>query len=111
MEVASCPGPLVWQQYVLGLVEEAEQQLLEAHLANCPTCLERLGGLPAEDTLLADLRVGLTAANQPPDAVVDQVIRSATELSAAETRVPSRDRGAAEALDFLAPAQEAGEIG
>ena len=111
MEVASCPDPLVWQQYALGLVEEAEQKVLEAHLAHCPTCLERLGQLPAEDTLLADLRVGLTVADRPPDAAVDQVIRSATELCSSSTRVPSADQGAAEAFDFLAPAQEAGEIG
>jgi anti-sigma factor RsiW len=65
MAVSSCPGPLVWQKYVLGLVEEVEQQALEAHLANCPTCLERLRRLPAEDTLVDDLRGGLTVADEP----------------------------------------------
>src|SRR5262245_51137970 len=113
MEVTSCPGPLVWQQYVLGLVEEADQQALEAHLENCPACLERLGRLPAEDTLVADLRGGLTVADEPQDAVVDQVIRAAAELAAGETQVPAggQPQPAAEALDFLALPQEAGELG
>src|SRR5262249_2116674 len=70
MAVGSCPGPLVWQQYVLGLVAEAEQQALEAHLANCSTCLERLRRVPAEDKLVTDLRGGLTVANEPRDTAV-----------------------------------------
>jgi serine/threonine protein kinase len=44
---------------------------------------------------------------------VDQVIRSAAELAASATPAPAGDRRlpAAETLDFLAPPQEAGEIG
>src|SRR5262249_8423975 len=113
MEVTSCPGPLVWEKYALGLVEEAEQHALEAHLRGCSRCLERLGRVPAAVTLVADLRSGLTVTNEQPDFVVDQVIRSAVELGATETGASAGDRPrpSAEPLDFLAPSQEAGELG
>jgi serine/threonine protein kinase len=113
MEVTSCPDPMVWQQYILGLVEEAEQQVLEAHLATCPACLERLGRVPGEDTLVADLRSGLTVADDPRDAAVEQVIRSAAGLAAGETEAPAggQPQRTTVVLDFLAPPQTVEEIG
>jgi serine/threonine protein kinase len=91
MEVVSCPGPLVWQQYALGLVEEDDLPALETHLASCPDCLEQLRRVPGEDALVVDLRSGLTAGTAPRDAVVEQVIRSATELGASQSAVGSAD--------------------
>jgi anti-sigma factor RsiW len=113
MEVASCPDPVVWQRYVLGLIEEAEQQALEAHLASCPACLERLGRAPAEDTLVSDPRHGLTATDELRHPAVDQVISSALDLGTTEPGAPAEAElpQAGASLDFLAPPREAGEIG
>src|SRR6185369_6254495 len=107
MEVISCPDPAVWQQYILGLVEEAEQQALDAHMAHCPACQKCLGRLPSEDTLTTDLRGGLTVAKEQPNPTVDQLIRAAAELGTSATWAPGRDhpRPASEAHNFLAPAQ------
>src|SRR5262249_36664583 len=66
-----------------------------------------------EDTLVTDLRGGLTVSDEPRDTAVEQVIRAAAELAATEIRAPASDqpRQTSEARDFLAPPQEAGEIG
>jgi eukaryotic-like serine/threonine-protein kinase len=111
MEISSCPGPAVWQKYVLGQVDEAEQDALEVHLAHCPTCLEQLRKVPGEDTLVSDLRTRLTAG-ESPDAAVDKVICRAVKLSDSGPRSPTGTRSdSVESFDFLAPAQGINEIG
>jgi eukaryotic-like serine/threonine-protein kinase len=111
MEVRSCPEPAVWQRYVLGQVEEAEQDALEAHLAHCPTCLEQLDQFPGEDTLLNSLRTRLARGAAPTDPAVDRVICRAVELSGSGAGKDNKRPDATESLEFLAPAVQAGEIG
>jgi hypothetical protein len=118
MEIGSCPNPAVWQKYLLGLIEEPEQQALESHLEHCPSCLERLSRVSDEDTLVSDLRSGLTHADEPPDALVDQVIRAAVAMEGTQPGTPGGDqprsastRPADEAGIFLAPPQGPDEIG
>jgi serine/threonine protein kinase len=112
MEVVSCPTPGVWERYVLGQVDEAEQHTLDAHLAHCPTCLERLKNLPGEDTLVSDLRTRLSLPTEPPDAAADQVIRSAIALQGDPTRPWVGGQSTPTELgEYLTPPQEADEIG
>src|SRR5262249_35696256 len=54
---------------------------------------------------------GLTVANEPPEAAVEQVIRSAVALGASPTPAPDGDRPPARPEDVLAPPQGAREIG
>ncbi len=111
MEVDCCPGPTVWQRYLLGLVDDAEQDALGAHLDRCPVCEAQLGRLSDEDTMVTDLRKSLTRPAEPPDPTADLVIERVVDRSGDRTRVTGSDPPLTDPREVLNPPREGDEIG
>ena len=60
-----CPDPQVLQRLLLGQAPPVEQQSLAEHLLHCDDCAQTMHSLKAEDTLVASLRAGAAASNDP----------------------------------------------
>jgi WD40 repeat protein len=117
----SCPDARQWQQLLCGQLPDDEAELLEHHLSECPHCLQTVRGVdPKGDTF-----VGMIPS-RPPEPELPEDLRlligrlkdlrpdgdtkpSLTGLDAWPT--PLVDSAKGDNFDFLAPAQQTGEMG
>jgi formylglycine-generating enzyme required for sulfatase activity/Leucine-rich repeat (LRR) protein len=116
-----CPDDQVLERLLLGDISAEDAENLEQHLAECPPCTTKIATLQAEDTLLDAVRAagpGKEAA--PTPEIVNHLINRLKKLApipAAETptepptHVPLEEVAPADDLGFLAPAEQADEIG
>ena len=51
VELKTCPQSATLTDYLLGLLPPDESESCEAHLSNCPPCVETIQGLELKDTL------------------------------------------------------------
>jgi WD40 repeat protein len=120
--IRSCPNAERLPQLLSGRFPESEAHDLEGHLLTCPSCLERLKGLLAEDVLARPLRAGKLDASCDDTPLTDGLIarlKGLALLASGETMTTTdsvagapADGPETEALhDFLAPPQGPGEIG
>jgi WD40 repeat protein len=111
------------RRLMAGLASAAEAEPLERHLAGCDSCRRAVQVLPFGDPLAQALR-GCAATDVPSevDGAADTVVRHfegepaarETDGSGSPTPAQGDHAGAAARLgrfDFLAPPQQAGEIG
>jgi serine/threonine protein kinase len=120
-----CPAEDELRSFLLGAVSEDAAQRLEQHLTQCPSCLQRLNTLPAEDALCHDLRRE-TATPRPAHPLLEQLkqrlralpeqagsVWEATQHGSDPGRAIAPPAGeATERIDaLLAPARGPGEIG
>lgn len=110
MKVECCPGSVVLQRYLLGLVEENEQREVEAHLNRCPVCLEALGKISVDDTLVAEIRTSVALSNSTQNATIDRIISQVADRND-QTRVAGSEPPSCDPREFLTPPQQADEIG
>ncbi|MBI3468429.1 MAG: protein kinase [Planctomycetes bacterium] len=74
-EPKSCPSPDDLRRFLLGQVDEGDAARIQDHLAGCPRCLESMGNLKTDDTLLAAMQAQTSAAHSDPDqAVVERLM-------------------------------------
>jgi WD40 repeat protein/serine/threonine protein kinase len=121
VNVVSCPHREELRQLLLGQVSGSQAESLERHLDECPSCLELLDSLKAEDTLLDAARSPAASADGPDAAVrglIDRLRGLRPEAATADTKDSGSDppsgsdaATSAERLDFLAPPQGPGELG
>src|SRR5262249_8249207 len=125
---SSCPSAGDLQQFALGQLDESQTAALLQHLEECSRCVELLQQVQAQDTLLAAMRAKAQAASPAAAARLPSLIERLQDLSQSGTG-PAQDftvaggetcsRDGAEPspepakpdFDFLAPAQQPGEIG
>jgi WD40 repeat protein len=114
--MSSCPDAQRLQQLLLGQIPDHEAEALESHLSECGHCLKTVRGLQIDDTLAEAMR---SHAETPLPEPVQQLIRHLKALHpsiviAADGCTPANAEAThdtAEVYDFLAPAQQAGELG
>jgi tRNA A-37 threonylcarbamoyl transferase component Bud32 len=131
-----CPDTHDLQRLVLGQVSDQETLLFEKHLEQCERCFETLHALGAGDTLLEAMRSARpeVVAEADRDMVESLIVRlkqvgnSAGPAREAPSGIPAGEPPACpgtaptqaalaaapspqELWDFLAPAQDAGELG
>jgi anti-sigma factor RsiW len=119
-----CPDSQGLQRYLLGQVNDPEAEQIERHLSECRRCLTAVASLPAEDHLVQAMHAQAAGRREPPSAVVAELMRRLSRLRppAAATEAPPTSPSLAPATitpgesvedvyDFLAPAQEPGELG
>jgi serine/threonine protein kinase len=115
MSSLPCPPSENLQDYSLGRVSEPDAQGLEAHLAQCPLCVETLHGLKAEDTLIEAMRAQDTLVRPRIDATVSQLMgmmKTWTPPGSLHGKVASTSAAAVqEVIDFLAPTVHDGDLG
>src|SRR5262245_26440039 len=111
-KAASCPERDDLERFLMGRLAEADALPLQQHLAKCPSCLDTLHSLEADDTLIAAVRAQRDVAERSEDAIVEGLVARLSGLR------PVATRGAAsvspnDAVDcgFLAAAQGASEFG
>src|SRR5262245_22483306 len=61
-----CPDPDTLQRFLLGLSPDREVGLLEAHLADCPTCLAVVQTLNVSDAFLKAVSAGVPSDGADP---------------------------------------------
>jgi hypothetical protein len=113
-----CPAEDALRRFVQGLVTDEEAAPLEDHLGWCPRCLETLRALQGPDALAAQLHgADAVAERLDPDTDVQVLMGRLRQLRPA-VDIPSGVPGsgpagvpAAEAHDFLGPAEGPGELG
>jgi hypothetical protein len=119
-----CPDSQGLQRYLLGQVNEPEAEQIEGHLSECRRCLTAVAALPAEDPLVQAMHAQAVRRREAPSAMVAELIQRLSGLRppAAETKAPptspslapatiTPSESAEDVYDFLAPAQETGELG
>ena len=105
----TCPDADVLQRFLLGQTSDQESAELEAHLAACAHCVQTLHGMKAEDTVVEAMRAQAGTA-EAEEAVVESLIERLQRLRE-EQPAAGEITSANLAIDFLAPAQAAGELG
>jgi serine/threonine protein kinase len=119
MKADLCPDRDLLASFLLGRVWEAAAGGLDAHLAECESCLRAAHELRAEDEFTLAMRAGRPELQGEPGeiaALIERAKRLRTELEtvdSAETLGPagSGKPGPDESLSFLAPPEEPDEIG
>jgi hypothetical protein len=83
----SCPGNDDLRQFRLGQSAEVLSQQIEAHLATCPACLQRLSAIPLDDPIVQSLRA---ARNRPRlrNPILDQAQQEARNQLPRSLAVP-----------------------
>lgn len=111
----SCPSPNELEEYMLGKGDEDAAARLEAHLAECPRCVEMLEAIRGSDDLLGLVRQGLAAGEPEPPVstqLLDRLCRLPEETSATRAgREHVSERLESQTWDFLDPAQSPNELG
>ncbi|MBV9292248.1 MAG: zf-HC2 domain-containing protein [Frankiales bacterium] len=97
--------------YVIGSLDHAERNEVQAHLAGCPACRDELASLAPLPGLLS--RLSLTEALSGPPPVDDAMLERLLEAAASERRMASRHRwlAVAAAAVILAGGTTAGVAG
>jgi len=106
---APCPSHDDLQHFSLGRVPEGQALRLEEHLARCPTCLETIQGLRAEDTLVEAVRVQAASREKLPGG--EAVVRTIGRLRGLQESVRSRHLAVEQLVGLLAPPLAADELG
>jgi len=67
------PSPCPTVEVLAGAVSDPRAAILDAHVADCPTCQRRLAELRREAALLSEMRDALAQSIDPPTraAVID----------------------------------------
>ncbi len=73
-EATACPDARLLARLVLGKLSRLDAGPLEEHLAHCPRCAERAGGLPDDDPLVRALRAGSPLLQGPHAPAVHRLI-------------------------------------
>lgn len=110
--MAPCPELESYAALTAGAAPPAEAEKLLAHLETCADCAKRVETLGHSNTLLDDMRRADVDTHPSGEALVQQLITQARALGDSHATAPSAEPHSAEpALDFLAAAQQADEIG
>src|SRR5579884_726308 len=116
--VTPCPTPDVLRRYFLGTDLGPETAPVEAHLADCPRCVEALHALRDEDALVSALRgQGGRRLSNPLLSGLQVRLRQLPWPSAASQPTPASGHGNTPPADlpfpvhFLAPPRTPGELG
>lgn len=133
---ATCPVGRQLQEFLVGMISDEDADSIEAHLSQCPRCLNLVQTMRPQDTLLEMARLGARSSHCIVEEVADNIIERFSKLprvaSAAigdetATELPSADSSAElglgkqaaepapeitqDAYEFLAPPQQSGELG
>jgi hypothetical protein len=127
--ISTCPGFSLFEQLAQGLLPEPAKESLLEHLEGCQACAQRVGNLPAGDTLVDLIRQADTLSADAEPAAVGPLMEKLRQLGPAtltpgETPThnvrgpavssetiglpPDKDRAR---YDFLAPPEEPDELG
>jgi serine/threonine protein kinase len=74
LSASGCPAKQDLQRFVLGELDENEIAAVQLHLSRCTSCLDLLGRLDVEDTLLAALRSQGVRGKSDEDAAVNELV-------------------------------------
>ena len=103
---------------LLGLLPDGASEQVKEHLHECESCIATLAELGAGDTLIAAMRaqpivaLELAGYREQVEAVVGRWIAPGrVELDVVPAGSSADERTSEEAIDFLAPAQAADELG
>jgi WD40 repeat protein len=94
---SSCPDLRQWQQLLLGLLPEAQMEVLGRHLAQCSRCLEAVRTAQAQDRLAQALRSRPVPGVEPTPPSLSRLMRRVSRLwplaqrSATHETVVARD--------------------
>jgi len=121
-EVTACPDLEQVMRFVLGQVPPEDVQRLSQHVLTCHSCVDRIHGLKAEDTLIQQLLRLASTADRPVKGLLDSVILRLKESAAGadqsvyrgETMAQMAAPGSAESqesYDFLLEPHEPNERG
>ncbi len=105
--VSLCPDRGELQEYLLGAVSDVRATALEKHLAECPSCLETVETLGAEDPFVCALREGASGADLQD--VDSELLERLCNLP--PTLPPTLTDPPFEVGNLLLPAVSADEIG
>jgi urea transport system substrate-binding protein len=110
-EVRACPDIQEFLQLVLGKAPPEEAERLGRHLLSCPSCVDTLHGLKAENTLIQQLQAQATAPGRPINDLIDSVIRRLQESATGpgQAGIPQQTV-AFEALQNVAQGDEACDL-
>ena len=112
-----CPGNDSLHQFSLGRVNEPEAEGLEAHLAQCPHCVDTLHTIKSEDTLIEAMRVQSTLARPKIDTTVSHLMvvlkgwNPAGSLGGYASIGDDGTTAAQELISLLAPPEGPEELG
>jgi serine/threonine protein kinase/CubicO group peptidase (beta-lactamase class C family) len=111
-------------QFTTGRLSDEQAKPIEQHVQSCPHCLEALGTLKVDDTLIGNLHAAGTDPDPRESAVVDGLIGQLRQLPtnapsvAEEATLPPpapieelAAESTSELYHFLAPPQESDELG
>jgi WD40 repeat protein/serine/threonine protein kinase len=104
----SCPTALELQDLLLGQVDDSRGEPLEQHLLQCAKCVETMGRLKSESTLLHSLRKDTVRVEVPEGAEVEALARRMRELPGRTTGEEATQVPAAAPLDETSPGLPAG---
>ena len=118
MGKSECPPSSILIDLIQGKVVDPELLALSAHLEECSDCQQRAKTLSPYDTLLELLRGDAPEVDKIAHDVPRPLIEILKQIPSRKSGVLSGDAGpsmdhapAAQKFDFLAPAQQADEIG
>jgi serine/threonine protein kinase len=116
-----CPEVDVWHRLLLGNLPDADAESLSEHLLACTQCTQAVQTIQAEDLLTHQVRAAAHDGEDPDDTVIRGLIERLCSTDAPcaqqDTNQPTGEYSQTiehitpELYDFLAPAEEAGEIG
>jgi serine/threonine protein kinase len=116
-----CPEVDVWQRLLLGNIPDAEAESLSEHLVARTRCTQAVQTVQAEDLLTHTVRAAAHDGKDPDDTAIQGLIERLCSTDAPcaqqDTNEPTGEYSQTieeitpELYDFLAPPQEAGEIG
>jgi WD40 repeat protein len=109
-EHGPCPDPGRWRQLLDGCLADEEQSALGAHLEACPGCQRTLDELAADSAAWSRAARHLAGARPDGTALRRLLAGLGAEAGPAATRAEPHP-GAAQALDFLSPPRQPGELG
>jgi serine/threonine protein kinase len=132
MKSTSCPEPDQLKGFMLGELSEPELSVLGEHISTCKKCTDTIAGLDADDTLHSQLRDGaakvemfmsevdseamqrikeLPAPAPSPGGMAKPSSKAPEAVEATLGKQPGADEDIREVTSFLAPPQQADEIG
>ncbi|MGH7139237.1 MAG: hypothetical protein ACREHD_26120 [Pirellulales bacterium] len=122
----NCPSVEELQRLAIGLISDEAAEPLERHLLECPACVERMGAVASDDTLLNALKTPSTVKEHAAEEseVLRQLVSRlgdlshvtlSTQLDLTGDQPAAPDAGAGApspaTYSFLSPAESPDEIG
>lgn len=128
MTIDTCPDQQTLQQYLLGLVQRGEAELLDEHFRSCESCLRLADSLTGQDGLTAAIRAGRSTDASDQQPISELILSLKSQFASSETvqfdetmeSQPDRFEATLNATQlpnqpsdssFLAPPQREDEIG